>query len=64
MDTGNDAFIDKPCAICGGVDCSFAALSYIDLACGYGSKNDGERVTLSICGRCADKLYEIIKKKE
>lgn len=49
--------------ICGGEDCSGAALSRLWLIFGYGSMNDGERVELTICGDCADSIHDLIRNK-
>jgi len=34
------------------------------LEANYGSANDGERVTLDVCGNCIDRLFAVIQKKE
>lgn len=60
----NDVFIAKLCDICGGDDCAGAALSQLRLTCGYGSFHDMEQVELTICGECADKIYDLIQKDE
>ena len=60
LDRQNDDFIAKRCDICGGEDCAGAALSRLRLICGYGSAYDMERVELTICGKCADKIYTLI----
>ena len=54
--------IAASCEICGGEDCGGTALSNLRLSFGYGSLYDGERVELTICGKCADKLYKQIYK--
>lgn len=59
----NDDFIAKRCDICGGEDCAGAALSRLRLICGYGSAYDTERVELTICGECADKIYTLIHRE-
>lgn len=51
---------DFICEICGKPD---MVMSEIRLSCNYGSKHDGERVTLSICGACADKIFNVIQKE-
>lgn len=60
-DIANHHFMQCKCEICGGTDISDTALSEIVLTAGYGSKLDGERVRLTICGRCADKILSIIE---
>ncbi len=57
----NDDLIIKPCDICGGTDAVDTVLSSINLVLGFGSIYDGERVSLDICGECADKIYELFK---
>lgn len=52
------------CEVCGGEDCGGMALSNLRLSFGYGSLYDGERVELTICGKCADKLYIFLYQKE
>lgn len=54
----NHSFINKNCEICGK---SELVLSSFNLCCNYGSKNDGEELTLNICGDCADKIYQTIQ---
>lgn len=49
------------CAFCGGEDCAGVALSQLRLIFGYGSANDGEQVSLSVCGNCADRIGELIQ---
>jgi len=61
MNTQNRSFINKNCDICGK---SELVLSTLNLCCNYGSKNDGEELTLTICGSCADKIYKTISVKE
>lgn len=56
----NQSFIQSKCEICGSTDVADMALSEIVLTAGYGSKLDGERVQLTICGRCADKILSIM----
>ena len=51
------------CKICGGEDCTGAALSRLWLIFGYGSVYDGERVELTICGNCADSIHDLIRSK-
>jgi len=55
----NDDFISKKCEICGRDTLVF---SKVKLTCNYGSENDGETVSVSICGECADKIYSILRK--
>lgn len=57
----NGDFINTRCEICGGKDCAGAALSRLRLLCGYGSRYDGERIELTICGDCADRILDIIQ---
>ena len=59
----NSDFIHTRCEICGGEDCAGVALSRLRLLCGYGSAHDGERVELTVCGNCADNLYNLIHKE-
>lgn len=59
----NRSFINDICSICRGVDIDNKALSEVQILCGYGSKNDGENNTVNICGKCADRLLKIIKKR-
>ncbi len=54
------SFINKNCELCGEPE---LVLSTVQLTCNYGSKNDGERLRLHICGACADKLYSFILKE-
>lgn len=56
----NLSFMQCKCEICGGVDVAETALSEIILTAGYGSKLDGERVRLVLCGKCADKILSIM----
>lgn len=60
MEQQNMSFMNAPeyCEICGSRDDPF---SEVRLTFGYGSINDGERVTLNVCGDCIDKLYDIIQ---
>ena len=58
MSVQNTGFI---CEICGQPD---IVASKIILQANYGSANDGERVTLDVCGNCIDKLFAVIQKKE
>ena len=53
-------FIHNKCGMCGKHE---LALSVLHLCCGYGSLNDGEVITLSICGDCADRIYAYIQKQ-
>ena len=50
----NSSFI---CAMCGGDDIAATVCSHLILETGYGSANDLERVTVPLCGECADRLY-------
>ena len=50
----NDSSI---CSMCGGYDIAGTACSSLILETGYGSANDMERVTIPLCGECADRLY-------
>lgn len=59
----NRSFINDICSICGGVDIDNKVLSTITISCGYGSEYDGENNTVNICGKCADRLLKIIKKR-
>lgn len=52
---------DFICGICGQPD---IVASKMIVEANYGSANDGERVTLDVCGNCIDKLFEAIQKKE
>ena len=56
----NTDFINGNCEICGRKE---LVRSIIELTCNYGSKHDGEQMTMLICGECADKLYEAVKSK-
>lgn len=49
------------CCLCGGDDCAGVALSRLRLLCGYGSRYDGERIELDICGDCADRILDTIQ---
>ena len=49
------------CECCGRDD---LAASEITLKFNYGSKYDGEIITLNICGDCADKIFETYLSKE
>lgn len=59
----NMGFIKVRCEICGGEDCAGVALSRLRLLYGYGSTHDGERVELTVCGNCADNLFNLIHKE-
>lgn len=48
------------CSICGQ---QWAAPSTLRLVCNRGSKFDGERLNLTVCGACAGKLYEAVLKE-
>lgn len=54
-------FIHNSCELCGKAELS---LSELHLICGYGSLNDGEDITLNICGDCADRIFGIILKEK
>lgn len=54
----NGDFISD-CECCGKDD---LIASQIILKCNYGSKYDGEILTLNICDDCADEIYDLIKK--
>lgn len=58
MFESKDSFINKKCEMCGKND---LLLSELRLTCNYGSKYDGERMTIDICGNCADKIYNLIQ---
>lgn len=58
MSVQNTDFI---CGICGQPD---IVASKVILEANYGSANDGERVTLDVCGNCIDKLFAVIASKE
>lgn len=45
------------CSVCGGDDIAGTACSRLILETGYGSANDMERVSVPLCGECADRLY-------
>lgn len=62
MNTRNGDFISRRCQLCGGSDCGDAALSSLRLICGYGADHDMESIKLTICGACADKIYNNIRK--
>lgn len=57
----NERFINGCCEICGGS----WALSELHIICGYGSMYDGEKLSLSVCGECIDRIYnDIINKAD
>ena len=56
----NEDFIPEYCELCGKAELS---LSVLRLTCGYGSLNDGEDITLNICGDCADRIFEYIQRQ-
>lgn len=60
----NADFIHTRCEICGGEDCAGVALSRLRLLCGYGSRCDGERIELAICGDCADRILDVIQREK
>lgn len=60
LEEQNRGFIGRRCQICGGEDVCGNAVSRLRLMCGYGSAYDGERVELTLCGSCADKIYTLI----
>lgn len=53
----NDSFIHIQCAICGDTDAGDMALSQLIFKPGFGSKHDGESVSLPLCGKCMDRLH-------
>lgn len=58
------SFIHKTagnCEICGSPEW---VLSTIAINFNYGSENDGERLKLNICGKCADTLFTAIQNRE
>lgn len=57
----NRDFIRFRCEICGGTDVADTVLSEIIITAGYGSKLDGERVRLKICGECADRVLSAME---
>lgn len=58
MHRQNNGFINKTCEIC-GQDCLVA--SKVTFEANYGSVNDGERISLDVCGCCIDKLFSIVQ---
>ena len=60
MSIQNRSSINKNCEICGK---SELVLSTLKLCCNYGSKNDGEELTLKVCGSCTDRIYKAISVK-
>lgn len=59
---GRDCPKDFHCELCGAED---LVPSVIKLELNYGSKFDGDRLTLELCGNCADrsmKLYRTLKR--
>lgn len=46
------------CELCGNMD---YVLSVVWLQANYGSKHDGKRVKLCICGNCMDRLFSKFK---
>lgn len=56
MNNINNAY-DKVCERCGQTD---LILSQIDIKFNYGSKYDTERISFSVCGECADEIYNYI----
>ena len=48
---------DELCELCGEKD---YCLSELELKVGYGSKYDGEILRLKLCGKCTDKIFELI----
>ena len=56
MKQSNTDFICK-CGLCGHKE---LALSELILKIGYGSDYDGELIEAYICGKCADRLYELL----
>lgn len=49
------------CECCGN---DALVASEITLKFNYGSKYDGEVLTLNICGDCADKIYSLIQNEK
>ena len=49
---------DFHCELCGAED---LVPSRIMLELNYGSRYDGDRLTLEICGNCADRLYKALQ---
>lgn len=45
------------CEICGQPD---MIASRLILEANYGSVNDGERITLDVCGGCIDRLFAVV----
>lgn len=58
MSVQNADFIFEKCFICDNAD---LVMSELKLTCNYGSKHDGETVTINICSDCADIIYNNIK---
>lgn len=58
MKVQNTDFI---CKFCGQSD---MIASKVILEANYGSANDGECITLDVCGNCIDKLFEVIQNNE
>lgn len=56
MKQSNTDFICK-CGLCGHKG---LALSELILKIGYSSGYDGELIEAYICGKCADRLYELL----
>lgn len=54
----NKSFIYKVCECCGEPD---LVLSELHLVCNYGSKYDGEDISLAICSKCTDRIFEFLK---
>lgn len=52
---------DFHCELCGAKD---LVPSIITLELNYGSRYDGDRLTLELCSDCADRLYEALQNIE
>lgn len=65
LEKSNRSFISEvgPCELCGGGDAAGSALSRLRLVFGYGSRHDGDRLELAICGECVDRIYRDIIKR-
>lgn len=58
----NQCFINACCEICGERD---LVMSELQIKCNYGSKHDGERLSLSVCGKCIYRIYDkLINERE
>ena len=54
----NGSFI---CSMCGKEK---YCKSILTVSCGYGSLHDGDLITATICGDCADKVINLLKDLE